>query len=152
MQSHLHVHWWDGSLVGHLVNRGSIYFVYDEAWIKRGDHLSPLSLPFTTTAFNGGKLPDGLPGLISDCLPDAWGRKVARKIFAKNKWGEPSHLSLLQWRSDRGLGALHFLPALEREKKSAKQQAAITAAALAQGAAQIQRGTASEVKQAFHLR
>jgi len=89
MEKRLQVHWWDGSLVGHLVHRGTIYFVYDETWIKRGHNLSPLSLPFTAIAFNGGKGIDGLPGLIADCLPDSWGRKVARKEFAKNKWGEP---------------------------------------------------------------
>ncbi|EIP99305.1 HipA-like protein [Opitutaceae bacterium TAV1] len=147
MEKRLQIHWWDGSIVGHLVHRGPIYFVYDETWIKRGHNLSPLSLPFTTVAFNGSKGIEGLPGLIADCLPDSWGRKVARKEFAKNKWGEPSTMALLAWRGTRGLGALRFLPPLARdgEQVSAGQLQVISAAALARGAAEIERGEPSEV-------
>jgi serine/threonine-protein kinase HipA len=134
--------WWDGSVIGHLIHRGSIYFVYDETWIKRGHDLSPLSLPFTTVAFNGSKGIDGVPGLIADCLPDSWGRKVARQEFAKNKWGEPTTMSLLAWRGKRGVGALHFMPSLQ-EGSSALES--ISAAALARGAAEIQRGEPSKV-------
>lgn len=145
MEKRLHVHWWDGALVGHLVHRGAIYFVYDEAWLKRGHNLSPLSLPFTDVAFNGSKGIDGLPGLIADCLPDSWGRKVARTEFAKNKWGEPSSLSLLAWRGARGLGALQFLPPLEAGDERANPLQLISAAALARGAAEIERGEPTEV-------
>jgi len=134
--------WWDGSVVGHLIHRGTIYFVYDETWIKRGHDLSPLSLPFTTVAFNGSKGIDGVPGLIADCLPDSWGRKLARQEFAKNKWGEPTSMSLLAWRGKRGVGALHFMPSLQ-EGSSALES--ISAAALARGAAEIQRGEPSKV-------
>ena len=140
MEKRLQVHWWDGSIVGHLVNRGTIYFVYDETWIKRGHNLSPLLLPFTTVAFNGSKGIEGLPGLIADCLPDSWGRKVARKEFAKNKWGEPSTMSLLAWRGARGLGALQFLPPLEGHGDHSTALQVISAAALARGASEIERG------------
>ncbi|OHE75389.1 MAG: hypothetical protein A3F67_07940 [Verrucomicrobia bacterium RIFCSPHIGHO2_12_FULL_41_10] len=146
MESHLQVHWWDGSLVGHLVHRGTLYFIYDEGWIKQGHNLSPLSLPLTTTGFNGAKLLDGLPGLISDCLPDVWGRKVARRLFAENQWGEPSVLSLLQWRGDRGLGALQFMPPLKgSEGKLGQQLQKIHATVLARNAEEIERGEVSEV-------
>jgi serine/threonine-protein kinase HipA len=134
--------WWDGSVIGHLIQRGTIYFVYDETWIRRGHDLSPLSLPFTTIAFNGSKGIDGVSGLIADCLPDSWGRKVARQEFAKNKWGEPTSMSLLAWRGKRGVGALHFMPPLQ-ESFSALEN--ISAAALARGAAEIQRGEPSKV-------
>jgi serine/threonine-protein kinase HipA len=143
MEKRLKAQWWDGSVVGHLIHRGTIYFVYDESWIRRGHDLSPLSLPFTSTAFNGSKGIDGLPGLIADCLPDSWGRKVARQEFAKNKWGEPTPLSLLAWRGMRGLGALHFVPSLE--EKGASQLEDISAMALARGAAEIERGEPSTV-------
>lgn len=142
MEKRLQIRWWDGSLVGHLVHRGTIYFVYDETWLKRGHNLSPLSLPFTATAFNGAKGIDGLPGLIADCLPDSWGRKVARKEFAKNKWGEPSILSLLAWRGTRGLGALRFLPPLNDRPDTLQ---VISAAALARGASEIERDEPTEV-------
>ena len=138
----LRVCWWDDSTVGHLVHRGTVFFVYDEGWLHRGLDLSPLSLPFTDVAFNGARGIDGLPGLIADCLPDAWGLKVARTEFAKNKWGEPSALSLLAWRGTRGLGALNFQPVLGTRDSRLE---AISAAALARGAAEVERGEPSEV-------
>lgn len=142
MEKKLRVCWWDGSTVGHLIHRGTIYFVYDEEWLRLGPDLSPISLPFTDVAFNGAKGINGLPGLIADCLPDAWGQKVARTEFAKNKWGEPSPLTLLAWRGARGLGALHFQPALETRESKLEE---ISAATLARGAAEIERGEPSEV-------
>ena len=143
MEKRLQVRWWDGSVIGHLVHRGTIYFVYDEVWIKRGHNLSPLSLPFNAVAFNGSKGIDGLPGLIADCLPDSWGRNVARREFAKHKWGEPNSMSLLAWRGTRGLGALNFVPSLL--EGGAGTLESISAAALARGAAEIQRGEPTKV-------
>jgi serine/threonine-protein kinase HipA len=145
MEKKLQVRWWDGSVVGHLVHRGAVYFVYDEAWLRRGLNLSPINLPFTDTAFNGSKVGkgiDGLPGLIADCLPDTWGRKVARAEFAARKWGEPGIMSLLAWRGKRGLGALGFKPATGTDDSSLEQ---VSAKALARGAAAIERGRPSEV-------
>lgn len=142
MERKLRVCWWDDSTVGHLVQRGAIYFVYDEAWLERGLDLSPMSLPFTAVAFNGAKCIHGLPGLIADCLPDAWGRKVARTEFAKNHWGEPTTMALLAWRGARGLGALRFEPVLGTQ---AAKLEAISAAALARGAEAIERGEPSEL-------
>jgi serine/threonine-protein kinase HipA len=144
MEKRLQAKWWDGSLIGHLIHRGTIYFVYDEAWIKRGHNLSPLSLPFTAVAFNGSKGIDGLPGLIADCLPDSWGRKVARIEFAKHKWGELNSMSLLAWRGTRGLGALNFVPALDDGGDPGSLEK-ISAAALARGAAEIERGEPTKV-------
>src|SRR5690606_31499785 len=75
MKAGLRICWWDDSAVGHLIQKGPLFFVYDEAWLRRGLDLSPISLPFTDVAFNGQtKGIEGLPGLIADCLPDAWGR------------------------------------------------------------------------------
>ena len=142
MEKKLRVCWWDDSTVGHLVHRGTIYFVYDEAWLERGLDLSPMSLPFTNVAFNGSKGILGLPGLIADCLPDAWGRKVARTEFAENHWGEPTTMALLAWRGARGLGALRFEPVLGTLEAKLE---AISAAALARGAEAIERGEPSEL-------
>lgn len=141
MEKKLQVCWWDGSVVGHLIHRGSIFFVYDEQWLRRGLNLSPLSLPFNEVAFNGAKGIDGVPGLIADCLPDAWGRKVARTAFAKNKWGEPTTMSLLAWRGQRGLGALRFQPPLEGGRHEVLEK--VSAASLARGAMDVARGKLS---------
>lgn len=144
MDKKLEVQWWDGSVVGHLIHRGPIYFVYDEDWIDKGHDLSPLSLPFVPEAYNGSKGVEGLPGLIADCLPDAWGQKIARREFAKNKWGNPTAMPLLAWRGSGGLGSLQFFPALTEESQSKKLQV-IGAAALAKNAGEIERGEAKEV-------
>ena len=66
MEKKLRVCWWDGSTVGYLIQRGTIYFVYDTEWLRRGLDLSPISLPFSDVAFNGAKGINGLPGLIAD--------------------------------------------------------------------------------------
>jgi serine/threonine-protein kinase HipA len=142
----LEVTWWDGSVVGHLANRGTIYFGYSDTWLERGHNLSPLALPFTPTAFNGAKGIDGVPGLIADCLPDAWGRKVAAKEFASKRWGTPSTMALLAWRGGRGLGALRFKPALDNNGKAKKQDLeTVSASALARAAAAVQRGDPVEI-------
>jgi len=142
----LEVTWWDGSIVGHLANRGTIYFGYEEAWLERGHNLSPLTLPFTPAPFNGAKGIDGVPGLLADCLPDAWGRKVAAKEFAARRWGTPSTMTLLAWRGDRGLGALRFRPAPDDAGKAKKRELdTVSASALARAAAAVQRGDPAKI-------
>lgn len=108
----LEIRWWDGAVVGHLVNRGTNFFAYDSSWLERGHNLSPLKLPFSASVFNAGKEEDGLPGLLADCVPDAWGRKVAEIDFATQKLGPLTPLNLLAWRASRGLGALQIHPPL----------------------------------------
>lgn len=53
MEKRLQVRWWDGSMVGHLIHRGAIYLVYDGAWLGEGGSPSPISQPFTDSAFDG---------------------------------------------------------------------------------------------------
>lgn len=145
--SHLEVLWHDGSLVGHLVNRGSIYFLYEESWLKSGRNLSPIALPFNTAGFNGAKGLEGLPGLIFDCVPDEWGRKVAARDLQRLGLGAPSTMDLLAWRGVRGIGALQFKPALKVDmgKPTRRRREAIEVAALARGALEIERGEPSQV-------
>ena len=142
MDKRLKVLWWDGSTIGHLVQRGPLYFAYDPEWLARGLNLSPISLPFRDVAYNGAKGVEGLPGLLADCLPDAWGRRVARAEFAKNKWGEPTPMSLLAWRGKRGLGAFFFEPPMKSGNLTLEK---ISVAALAKGALEIERGEPCEI-------
>lgn len=58
----------------------------DRAFLESGHDLSPLNLPLATFAagprlFRSGDTPfiGGLPGLIADSLPDAWGERIDRK-------------------------------------------------------------------------
>jgi hypothetical protein len=52
MPAKLEIRWWNGTVVGHLVSRGSNFFAHDSAWLERGHNLSPLKLPFIATVFN----------------------------------------------------------------------------------------------------
>ena len=78
----LQVQWHDGRSVGKLVVPGVTYFGYDEAWLASGYSLSPLTVPFTSVVFR--QRADGfdqLPGFLSDCLPDQWGRRLMARDF-----------------------------------------------------------------------
>ena len=64
MDKRLKVLWWDGTTIGHLVHRGTLYFAYDPEWIARGLNLSPINVPFRDAAFTGAKGVEGLPGFL----------------------------------------------------------------------------------------
>ncbi len=78
----LRIEWQDGRLVGRLVVPGATFFGYDEAWLADGYNLSPLAVPFSPVVFR--QRHDGfdqLPGFLSDCLPDQWGRRLMEPDF-----------------------------------------------------------------------
>jgi serine/threonine-protein kinase HipA len=114
----LRVQWHDGRLVGKVVVPGVTFFGYDEAWLNTGYNLSPLAIPFTSTVFR--QRADGfdqLPGFLSDCLPDQWGRRLMERDFrALDIKATP--MRMLAWVGNRGLGALSFAPAMEEAHSS----------------------------------
>jgi serine/threonine-protein kinase HipA len=114
----LRVQWHDGRLVGKVVVSGATFFGYDEAWLNTGYNLSPLAVPFTSTVFR--QRADGfdqLPGFLSDCLPDQWGRRLMERDFrALDIKATP--MRMLAWVGNRGLGALSFAPAMEEAHSS----------------------------------
>ena len=134
----LDVRFHDGRLVGRLLHNGPVYFAYDKDWLASHFDISPLSLPFSEKPFNcQADGCEGVPGVIADALPDAWGRKIADAVFAKEGWGLPTTMKLLSWIGARGTGALSFEPpAGQQDALTGK----ITAAALAREARAILRG------------
>jgi serine/threonine-protein kinase HipA len=116
----LRVQWLDGRLVGKVVAPGPTFFGYDEAWLTDGYNLSPLSVPFTSVVFRQRE--DGfdhLPGFLSDCLPDQWGRRIMERDF-RELHVNPTPMRMLAWVGNRGLGALSFEPSFEeRHSRSA---------------------------------
>jgi serine/threonine-protein kinase HipA len=109
----LDVRWYDGRLVGRVVSPGPVYFAYDAGWLANGVSLSPLSLPFTTETYRQrADAFDQLPGVLSDCLPDAWGRRVMDRDLS-TRHVRPTPLKRLAWVGRRGIGALQFEPALD---------------------------------------
>jgi len=145
----LNVRWYDGRLVGRVVTTGPTYFAYADEWLARGHNLSPLAVPFANTAFRQRVDHfDQLPGFLSDCLPDQWGRRIMdREFSALDVRATP--MRMLAWVGRRGMGALSFEPALDGED-SASSWAAVTSVLLAREAQAVMR---EEPARAFqHLR
>jgi len=111
----LSIRWYDGRLVGKVVTPGHTEFGYAPEWLASGHDLSPLSVPFTPVLFR--QRADGfdhLPGFLTDCLPDQWGRRLMQREFlARDLMATP--MRMLAWVGRRSVGALTFEPALEEE-------------------------------------
>src|SRR5580700_11913219 len=93
----LRVQWYDGRLTGKVVVPGQTFFGYDEAWLASGYNLSPLAVPFNATVFR--QRVDGfdqLPGFLSDCLPDQWGRRLMESDF-RTLDVTPTPMRMLAW-------------------------------------------------------
>jgi len=95
---------------------GRMLFEYYSAWISGGVELSPFHLPLAerTYRFESGRLPDRLPGLCADSLPDGWGmlimdRHFMRQGIARN---DISPFDRLAWLGDEAMGALCYQPSL----------------------------------------
>jgi len=102
--------------VGRVVQgRGCYFFEYTPGFLSGGVDLSPLSLPRRpgVMRFTPDEAPpEGLPGLIADALPDAWGRRVMDAALARLRI-EPSPLARMSYLGDRAMGALSFRPAMD---------------------------------------
>ncbi|HEY9156175.1 MAG TPA: type II toxin-antitoxin system HipA family toxin, partial [Opitutaceae bacterium] len=109
----LSVKWYDGRLVGKVVNPGDTYFAYADEWLANGYNLSPLRVPFSNKLYKErSKHFDHLPGFLSDALPDQWGRRLMEREF-RDLDLTPTPIRMLSWVGARGIGALTFSPALD---------------------------------------
>src|SRR5688572_9825609 len=128
---------------------GRIVFEYDAAFPPRGLEISPVHLPVSRrgpVAFDElRRMPafDGLPGVLADALPDAFGNQVIRAWFAA-RGRESEALSPVQrllYVGERALGALSFHPASAIPLRRAEQES-LDVAALARDARRILAGEA----------
>jgi len=102
--------------------RGQIVFEYAEEFGKSGFELSPIHLPLARRGpisfpqLQRSESFQGLPGLLADSLPDAFGNAVIRRYFEQH--GTPdaalSPVQKLLYIGSRAMGALEFRPALDR--------------------------------------
>lgn len=136
----LNVVWHDGRVVGELLHTGPIYFRYAPTWLETGHNLSPLRLPFDARAINCHEADDGVPGLVSDALPDAWGRRVAESVFARHKLGPPTPFKLMAWVGGRGMGSIGFEPATEVPGATGDASVRVQASALEREARAVVEG------------
>lgn len=95
---------------------GAYAFGYDPEWVANGPELSPLVMPLRREPYVFPALdPDsfhGLPGLVADSLPDAFGNAVIDSWLAQQgiSRNEISALDRLAYLGDRAMGALTFRP------------------------------------------
>ena len=91
-------------------------FQFDPAFIRSGIQLSPLTMPLREEPYVYSDEEFGfLPPLLSDSLPDSYGRSVMNRWFSQ-KFGadyRPSVLEKLAYVGDGGIGALAYQPVLE---------------------------------------
>lgn len=98
---------------------GAYVFEYAPSWRRRGVELSPLMMP-TTANVARFAFPElsrasyaGLPGLLADALPDAFGNNLIDAWMATHGIDKASVTTLdrLMYMGKRGMGALEFKPA-----------------------------------------
>ena len=93
-------------------------FQYTDEFRDMDVELSPLRMPLSPAVFAFPDLPvqsfHGLPGLLSDSLPDKFGNKViAAWLREQNKRPEDLNaIDRLCYTGQRGMGALEYRPAL----------------------------------------
>ena len=104
----------------------------DASFLAKGHELSPLNLPNSLFAgglreFRPGDTPfsDGLPGLIADSLPDAWGRRMQEAEFP----GLQTTIGKLAAIGNRGPGAITYEPTLTGPARDKQQTADLPALA-----------------------
>lgn len=122
-----------GQRVGALVElqSGPLVFEYAEEFRRSGLEISPLHLPLRLEGplrfdeLRRSRAFDGLPGVLADSLPDAFGNKVIRAYFA-SRGEEAAAMSPAQrllYVGERALGALTYHPAREIPVRAAELQA-----------------------------
>lgn len=105
-------------------NRQSALFEYDDGFKSTGLELSPLMMPLGDRIFSFGNLSKdtflGLPGLLADALPDAYGKALLDKWLAMNGRTFANPVERLCYQGKRSMGALEFVPAqdVHLEQKS----------------------------------
>ena len=100
---------------------GGVTFEFDEDFRRSGLEVSPLHLPLSRSGpmsfpeLRRKSAFDGLPGLLSDSLPDDFGNRVIRRYFEQkgSPGAELSPVQRLLYMGTRAMGALEFEPAYE---------------------------------------
>jgi len=110
--------WEESWVLGQLAESGpQLLFEYSADALQKKIEFSPVHLKLKSTAYSGfPTYQQNLPGLISDSLPDGWGLLLMDKLFKKQGLNlrDISPLDRLSYLSDRGIGALSFVPAKDQ--------------------------------------
>ncbi len=101
--------------------KGQAFFQYEPEFIKKKLEAFPIYMPLSEEIYSFRALDKetfkGLPGLLSSSLPDKFGNALIDRWCAENSRGSLNPIEKLCYIGSRGLGALEYKPALEKEKK-----------------------------------
>ena len=102
-------------------------FKYDSEFIKSGINLAPITMPLSDNIYQFKTLSlesfKGLPGLISDSLPDKYGNAIINAWLA-SKGRTPESFNVIErlcYIGTRGMGALEFYPDINKELKESDE-------------------------------
>lgn len=92
-------------------------FNYDKKFLSSGIEVAPIVMPLSTMVYSFPALSKdtfyGLPGLLSDSLPDKFGTKLIERYLSEQ--GRDIHsltaVERLLYTGKRGMGALEYVPA-----------------------------------------
>ena len=101
-------------------------FEYDTAFLASGIEVSPIMMPLSGRVFVFPELPrksfHGLPGLLSDSLPDKFGNAVI-DAWLRRQGRSPESFNPVErlcYTGSRGMGALEYVPALGPNPKESE--------------------------------
>lgn len=110
-------------------NRQCAVFQYAPEFVEKGYDVSPLTMPLTKKQYRFDTLNrdtfQGLPGLLSDSLPDGFGNALI-DLWIRDRGIKASDftpLDKLCYVGKRGMGALEYEPSVERMKTDEKLDA-----------------------------
>ena len=95
---------------------GAYVFAFTPEWVAGGIELAPLVMPLRSEPYSFPELSErtyyGLPALLADALPDAFGNALVNAWMAEQgiQLGAITPLDRLAYAADRALGALEFRP------------------------------------------
>jgi serine/threonine-protein kinase HipA len=145
-----------GTRIGAVALTGSTgvaSFQYDPSFLASGIQLAPLMMPLAERIYSFPELPHrtfrGLPGLLSDSLPDRFGNNLINAWLARQGRTPESFdaVERLCYTGQRGMGALEFVPA---QGPSAKASGPVQVAELVTLASEIlshQQGLTTSLKE-----
>ena len=141
-----------GETVGAVMEfeSGRIGFSYNGDYIRNGGvAISPTRLPIESRTFEFPELQRqeafmGLPGVLADSLPDAFGNLIIRKYFEeRGQRGQSlSPVQRLLYVGNRAMGALEYFPQLQR--KSPEEEQALEIKSLVESARRLIEGETGE--------
>lgn len=90
-------------------------FQYAPEFVYKGLEVSPICMPLNNSIYSFRMLPKdtfmGLPGLLADSLPDAFGKALLDRWLAANGRTFANPIERLCYQGTRSMGALEFEPA-----------------------------------------